>query len=247
VIDVNFFEPDHRDGVCVSLEEWAARIFQPISAGILHDANRDCKNTKLCIKRSKTLSGIFSFTRKDLSKNVKGIHDRKQKKAQNGAGVATSLESSPDCHQGEPRHNLLHNIGCGINLLLKKSEENSNTKKKKKKTGEQDDNTIAQVAASSLLALVNGLDKSYNFNKLDEMQIHMSKLITEQEEKEEPSDSEKIKQLKAKSADSEKFEQLKAKSGQDESSSSSSSEDDTFGTPSLKKRKKIAEFESDDN
>jgi hypothetical protein len=53
--------------------------------------------------------------------------------------------------------------------------------------------------------------------------------------------------LKAKSADSEKFEQLKAKSGQDESSSSSSSEEDTFGTPSLKKRKKIVEFESDDN
>ena len=75
----------------------------------------------------------------------------------------------------------------------------------------------------------------------------MSKLITEQEEKEEPSDSEKIEQLKAKSADSEKFKQLKAKSGQDESSSSSSSEDDTFGTPSLKKRKKIAEFESDDD
>ncbi len=53
--------------------------------------------------------------------------------------------------------------------------------------------------------------------------------------------------MKAKSADSEKFEQLKAKSGQDESSSSSSSEDDTFGTPSQKKRKKIAEFESDDD
>ncbi len=134
---------------------------------------------------------------------------------------------------------MLHNIVRGINLLLKKSEENSNTKKKKKKTGEQDDNTIAQVAASSLLALVNSLDESYNFNKLDEMQIHMSKLITEQEEKEEPSDSEKIKKLKAKSADSEKIEQLKTKSGQDESSSSSSSEDNTFGTPSLKKRKKM--------
>ena len=29
VTDVNFFEPDDRDGVCVSLEEWGARIFTP--------------------------------------------------------------------------------------------------------------------------------------------------------------------------------------------------------------------------
>jgi hypothetical protein len=73
---------------------------------------------------------------------------------------------------------LLYNISFGIKLLLKKSEENSKTKKKKIKKGEQDDNTIAQAAASSLLALVNGLD---------EMQIHMSKLITEQEGKVETS------------------------------------------------------------
>jgi len=26
---VSFFEPTHRDGVCVSLEEWGARIFKP--------------------------------------------------------------------------------------------------------------------------------------------------------------------------------------------------------------------------
>jgi len=36
------------------------------------------------------------------------------------------------------------------------------------------------MAASSLLALVNGLDKSNKFNQLDEMQNHMSNLITEQ-------------------------------------------------------------------
>ncbi len=49
-----------------------------------------------------------------------------------------------------------------------------------KKIGEQDENEIAQTAASFLLALVNVLDKSHKFNRLDEMQSHMSKKITEQ-------------------------------------------------------------------
>jgi hypothetical protein len=53
-------------------------------------------------------------------------------------------------------------------------------KKKKKKQGEQDENEIAQTAASSLLALVNVLDESNKFNRLDEMQNHMSQKITEQ-------------------------------------------------------------------
>ena len=46
------------------------------------------------------------------------------------------------------------------------------------------DNTIATTAASGLLALVNGLDnKSNKFNQLDEMQNHMSNLITAKNEK----------------------------------------------------------------
>ena len=52
------------------------------------------------------------------------------------------------------------------------------------KKGEEDDNAISTMAASSLLALVNGLDnKSNKFNQLDEMQNHMSNLITAQNEK----------------------------------------------------------------
>ena len=54
---------------------------------------------------------------------------------------------------------------------------------KKIKEGEQDDNAIATTAASCLLALVNGMDKSNKFNELDKMQNHMSKLITEQKGK----------------------------------------------------------------
>ena len=53
------------------------------------------------------------------------------------------------------------------------------------KKGEEDDIAIATRAASSLLALVNGLDKnkSNKFNELDVMQNHMSNLITAQNEK----------------------------------------------------------------
>ena len=46
------------------------------------------------------------------------------------------------------------------------------------------DNAFATTAASSLLALVNGLDnKSNKFNQLDKMQNHMSILITATNEK----------------------------------------------------------------
>jgi hypothetical protein len=160
-----------------------------------------------------------------------------KKEVQNCAGVAKSLESSPDHHQGQPRQKLLYNISCVIKLLLKKSEENSKTKKKKIKKGEQDDNTIAQAAASSLLALVNGLDKSNNFNQLNKMQIHMSNFITEQEGKVEASNKK----------DFEIINQLEAKSGQDKSPSSRSSEDDTFATPTGLKNQKKCNIDSDED
>jgi hypothetical protein len=53
-------------------------------------------------------------------------------------------------------------------------------KRKKIKEEEEDDNAIATTAASSLLALVNGMDKSNKFNKLNDMQNHMSHLIAKQ-------------------------------------------------------------------
>ncbi len=68
-------------------------------------------------------------------------------------------------------------------------------KKRQIKDGEQDDNKIAQMAASSLLLFVNVLDESNKFNQLDEMQNHMSKLITEQQgdvQEANKEDSEKI-------------------------------------------------------
>jgi hypothetical protein len=78
------------------------------------------------------------------------------------------------------------------------------------KKGEEDDIAIATTAASSLLALVKGLDnKSKKFNQLYEMQNHMSNLITAQNEKKTGKNNKK--------QDSEK---KKTDSGEDSSSSS---------------------------
>ncbi len=58
--------------------------------------------------------------------------------------------------------------------------QEKNYKKKKIKEGEEDDNRITLIAASSLLALANRLDERNNFKQLDQMQNHMSNLITAQ-------------------------------------------------------------------
>jgi hypothetical protein len=87
------------------------------------------------------------------------------------------------------------------------------------------------MAASSLLALVNGLDESNKFNQLDEMQNHMSKLITEQDGKVEATNKE----------DSEKINRGKKRSSAstDDIIDSSSSSEDENKTPhkGLKKQK----------
>ncbi len=79
------------------------------------------------------------------------------------------------------------------------------------------------MAASSLLALVNMLDKSNKFNQLDEIQNHMSKKITEQRGDLQAANKEKcvkIKRNKNCSVDS-----------NNTTSSSSSLEDETLTTP----------------
>jgi hypothetical protein len=78
VINVKIFEPDHRDGVCVSLEEWAARIFKPNSAGILRDAKLECKNTKHCFKRSKKVTRVFYFQGKTCPRMSKEYTTKKR-------------------------------------------------------------------------------------------------------------------------------------------------------------------------
>jgi hypothetical protein len=79
------------------------------------------------------------------------------------------------------------------------------------------------MAASSLLALVNVLDKNNKFNQLDEMQNHMSKKITEQRGDPQAANKEesvKINRDKKSSANL-----------NNTTSSSSSSEDKTMTTP----------------
>ena len=56
-------------------------------------------------------------------------------------------------------------------------------KGRKLKKGEQDDNTIAQMAALSLLALVNGLDESNKFNQLDKCKITCQNLLLSKTER----------------------------------------------------------------
>jgi hypothetical protein len=93
------------------------------------------------------------------------------------------------------------------------------------------------MAASSLLALVIVIDESNKFNRLDEMQNHMSKKITEQRgdlQAANKEESVKINRDKKNSADS-----------NDTISSSSSSEDKTMTTPrGLRKQKKYNDSSS---
>jgi len=181
VTDVSFFEPTHRDGVCVSLEEWGARIFEPHDKQVLRDAKRGYEKTKERFNRATNVQEEFSFTTTDLTSS-KVLNDNDDE-GQEREDATMAYNISPDRHKDQTKEMFLYNISCGIQLLLNKSEQNINKQKKKMKEGEEDDNAIATTAASSLLALVNGLDKSNNFNQLDEMQNHMSTLITAQNEK----------------------------------------------------------------
>jgi hypothetical protein len=128
VTHVKYFAPEDRKGVCISLEEWGAKCFEPDIPQVLHDAKKANKQTKIQFKHSKKLKGHFSFTGEDLSKNVKEGDDEKNGGG-TSAGVGTSYDSSPDRHQGQPREKLFFKLSCGIKLLLNKFEEN--TKKKK--------------------------------------------------------------------------------------------------------------------
>jgi hypothetical protein len=134
VTHVNYFVPDNRKGVCVSLEEWGAKNFEPDITQILHDAKKADEQTKIRFKCSKKLKGCFSFTGEDLSKNVKE-EDNKKNGGGTSAGVGTSYQGSPDQHQGQPREKLFFNISCGIKFLLSKFEENTKEKKGKLNKG----------------------------------------------------------------------------------------------------------------
>ena len=107
-------------------------------------------------------------------------------------------------------------------------------KRKKIKKGEEDDNAIAITAASSLLALVNGMDKSKKFNKLNDMQKHMSYLIAKQNG---DKTNDYVESGKNNKKDSDKKKRNSDNSDNYESSSSSSEDKRKTPLKGLKKRK----------
>ena len=139
--------------MCVSLEEWGARIFEPHDKQVLRDAKRGCEKTKERFNRANNASEEFSFTTTDLSSSKHNDEGQEREDAE------MAYDISPDTHRHQSKEMLLYNLSRGIQLLLSKSEKNVK-KKKKIKEGEEDDNRIAITAASSLMALANRLDKS---------------------------------------------------------------------------------------
>ena len=88
------------------------------------------------------------------------------------------------------------------------------------------------------MALVNGLDKSNNFNQLDEMQNHMSNLITAQNEMK--TDDYVVRGKNNNKKDSEKNKTHSAnRDNIFDSSSSSSEEENKTPQKGLKKQKLI--------
>ncbi len=92
VTDITFFEPDDRDGVCVSLEEWGARIFTPYNKKVLRDAKDGCEKTKLRFERAKKVE-VFSFTWTDLLIKVLNDNNDGERKS---AAAAMAYDISPD-------------------------------------------------------------------------------------------------------------------------------------------------------
>ena len=104
VTDVAFFEPDDRDGVCVSLEEWGARIFAPYNKTVLQDAQNGCEKTKLRFGCAEKVEVKFSFTSTDLSNKVS---NKKNDEVQDSEAVAMAYDISPDQHQGQKKEMLI--------------------------------------------------------------------------------------------------------------------------------------------
>jgi len=135
VTDVAFFEPTHRDRVCVSLEEWGARIFKPHTKKIILDAKMGCEITKQRFNRANNVIEEFSFTTTDLSSS-KVLNDNNDE-GREREDVAMAYDISPDLHKDQKKERLFYNISCGIQLLLNKSEKQNNKKRRKLKKGKR--------------------------------------------------------------------------------------------------------------
>ena len=169
--------------------------------------------TKQRFNRANRVTDEIKFTSTDLS--ISRVSNDNNDEGQECEDAAMAYDISPDTHKHQSKEMLLYNLSRGIQLLLSKSEKKIVKKKKKIKEGKEDDNRIAITAASSLMALANRLDEGNNFKHLDQMQNHMSNLVTVQISKkmDDPVARKKINNKK----DS---EQNKSSSSSDSSSSS---------------------------
>jgi hypothetical protein len=126
VTDVSFFEPLHRDGVCVSPEEWGARIFKPRDKKILRDAKSGCEITKQRFDRANRVTDEIKFTTTDLS--ISRVSNNNNDEGQEREDAAMAYDISPDTHKHQSKEMLLYNLSRGIQLLLSKSEKNCQKK-----------------------------------------------------------------------------------------------------------------------
>ena len=121
VTDVSFFEPLHRDGVCVSPEEWGARIFKPHDKKILRDAKSGCEITKQRFDRASKVIDEITFTTTDLTSSK--VSNNNNDEGQEREDAAMAYEFSPDQHKDQTKEMLSYNLSRGIQLLLNKSEK----------------------------------------------------------------------------------------------------------------------------
>jgi len=131
VTDVSFFEPTHRDGVCVSLEEWGAGIFKPHNKKVLRDAISGCEITKQRFDRATTVRDEIKFTTTDLSSSK--VSSGNKDEGQEREDAAMAYEFSPDTHKHQTKEMLLYNLSRGIQLLLNKSEKKYQKKEENKR------------------------------------------------------------------------------------------------------------------
>ena len=135
VTDVSFFDPTHRDGVCVSLEEWGARIFKPHNKKVLRDAKMECEITNQRFNRANNVIAEISFTTTDLSSSK--VFNDNNDEGQEHEDAALAYDISPDQHKDQKKETLFYNISRGIQLLLNKSEEKKSKKRRKLKKGKR--------------------------------------------------------------------------------------------------------------
>jgi hypothetical protein len=69
VTHVKYFAPDNRKGVCVSLEEWGAKLFEPDIPQILHDAKKANKQPRKrnSIHSWPKLTSMFTYQNPDTA------------------------------------------------------------------------------------------------------------------------------------------------------------------------------------